>query len=134
MSQRIGIVGTGWVADRHVAALLKIPEALIAAIAGRNQGRAEELASLATAARTKAGSGFERPKVYPNWGKMLAKEELDAVFILLPPHLHGDLEVACAGRVPAALVEKPVANELAIARRALEDFDAAGTFASRRPT
>jgi predicted dehydrogenase len=109
---------------------MKIPEARIAAIAGRNQGRAEELASSATAAKPTAGSGYERPRVYPDWGEMLAKEELDAVFILLPPHLHGDLEIACAGRVPAVLVEKPLANELAIARRVLEAFDTAGTFAA----
>jgi len=123
MTQRIGIVGTGWVAEKHVAALSKIAEARIAAIAGRNIAKAGELAALAAAAGP-------RPMVYPDWGEMLAKEDLDAVFILLPPHLHGDLEIACAGRVAAVLVEKPLARDLETARRALDAFEAAGTFAA----
>lgn len=123
MAQRIGIVGTGWVADKHVEALAKVPEARIAAIAGRNAARVGELAA-------KAALSGPRPNPYSGWAEMLAAEDLDAVLILLPPHLHGDIEVACAGRVPALLIEKPVANALATAERALEAFEAAGTFAA----
>ena len=130
MIQRIGIVGTGWVTEKHIAAIGRIEGAMVTAIAGRNLGRAEELAVMASAAKAAAGSASERPKTYPDWAAMLAQEELDAVFILLPPHLHGDLEAACAARVPAVLVEKPVANELRFAMRALEAFEAAGTFAA----
>jgi predicted dehydrogenase len=68
--------------------------------------------------------------VYADWAEMLAREKLDAVFILLPPHLHGELEAACATRVPAVLVEKPLARDLATSERALEAFAAAGTFAA----
>ena len=130
MTQRIGIVGTGWVTEKHIAAIGRIAGARVTAIAGRNLGRAGELAAMAAAAKTAAGSASELPKTYPDWAAMFAREELDAVFILLPPHLHGDLEAACAARVPAVLVEKPVANALGVAMCALDAFEAAGTFAA----
>ena len=68
--------------------------------------------------------------MYADWAEMLRRERLDAVFILLPPHLHGDVEAACAGRVPAVLVEKPLGRDLATVERALAAFEAAGTFAA----
>jgi len=123
MVQRVGIVGTGWVAEKHVAALRRIPEARVVGIAGRNLARARELAAMAQ------GEG-PRAEVYGHWGEMLEKENLDALFILLPPHLHGDVEVACATCVPAVLIEKPIARDLATAYRALAAFEAAGTFAA----
>jgi len=123
MVQRIGIVGTGWVAEKHVAALSRISEAQVVGIAGRNLARARELA-------TKAQGHGGKAKVYGHWGEMLEQEDLDALFILLPPHLHGDLEVACATCVPAVLIEKPIARDLATAYRALAAFEAAGTFAA----
>jgi predicted dehydrogenase len=61
---------------------------------------------------------------------MLQGEKLDAVFILLPPHLHGDCELACAQKVPAVLVEKPIALDLATAERIAAAFARAGTFAA----
>jgi predicted dehydrogenase len=50
--------------------------------------------------------------------------------VLLPPHAHGDLELEVARRVPAALFEKPVSNDLAAAERAAEAFEKAGTLVS----
>ncbi len=126
MVQTIGIIGTGWVAGKHVDALLKIPHARIAAIAGRNTARAEELAGKVAAARAAAAG----PRVYADWAEMLAKEVLDAVFVLLPPQLHGEVEAACARCAPAVLVEKPLARDLGTAERALAAFEAAGTFAA----
>ena len=132
MKQRVGIVGTGWVAERHVEALGRIADARIAAIAGRNSARAVELAGKAARAETAKGTGATeaRPALYADWAEMLAREKLDAVFVLLPPHLHGELELTCAARVPAVLAEKPLARDLATAERALEAFAAAGTFAA----
>ncbi len=114
----IALIGTGWVAEKHIAAIGKIPGARVAAIAGRNGARLAELSSSCGAAP------------YADYREMLAKERLDAAFILLPPHLHGELELACAARVPAILVEKPVARDMATAARAAEAFEREGTFAA----
>jgi len=118
MNQNVGIVGTGWVADKHITALKKIPGVHIAAIAGRNVKRTLELSSVTGAV------------VYEDPIAMLKKEKLDAVFILLPPHLHGELEKACAEYVKAALVEKPVCNDLKKALEIQKTFEKAGTMVS----
>ncbi len=114
----IGIIGTGWVAGIHGDALVKIPGVRIAAIAGRNSGQAAKLAQ-------KYGSA-----VYGNYLDMLQKEKLDAVFICLPPHLHGEVEYACAQYVPAVLLEKPICNDLETALKIEETFKKAGTIVS----
>lgn len=115
---KVGIIGTGWVTEKHLAALQQIKEAEIVAIAGRNRGRAQELAAPVGA------------KTYDKYLPMLQRESLDAVFILLPPHLHGDLELACAEHVGAVLVEKPISTSLEQARDINETFKKAGTFVS----
>ncbi|MFU8847790.1 MAG: Gfo/Idh/MocA family protein [Opitutales bacterium] len=115
---KIGIIGTGWVAEKHLAALQKIEAADLVAIAGRNQARAQELA---------APSGA---RCYVDYLPMLERESLDAVFILLPPHLHGDLERACAEHVGAVLIEKPITTSLEQAQAINAYFKKAGTLVS----
>lgn len=118
MSLKVGIVGTGWVTGLHVESIKKIEDVQIRAICGRNVSQAEKLVA-----------GTEA-KIYDDWRKMLDKERLDAVFILLPPHLHGELEVACAQCVKGVLIEKPVCNDLPTAQRIGAVFEKAGTIVS----
>ncbi len=114
----IGIIGTGWVAGLHLDALKKIENARVVAIAGRNESRAKELAQPFGA------------KTYSTPLSMLESESLDTVFILLPPHLHGDLERACAEHVKAVLIEKPISQSLETAQAINECFKKAGTLVS----
>ncbi|MGB0414228.1 MAG: Gfo/Idh/MocA family protein [Coraliomargarita sp.] len=115
---RIGIIGTGWVTEIHLAALKQIESAQVVAIAGRNQARARELAAPFGAT------------AYESYLPMLERESLDAVFILLPPHLHGELERACAEHVGAVLLEKPIGLSLEAAQATHEQFQRAGTLVS----
>lgn len=118
MSVRVGVIGTGWVSGMHLAALKKIPEAQIVAIAGRNIARTQELARACEA------------KAYTDYHAMLAEEKLDAAMILLPPDAHGEVEKACAQCVPAVLVEKPVANNLILAQEVHAAFEKSKTLVS----
>lgn len=115
---KIGIIGTGWVVDHHLDALKQIEQVEVVAIAGRNQARARELAAPIGAT------------TYEGYLPMLERESLDAVFILLPPHLHGDLERACAEHVGAVLVEKPITHCLEQAQEIHAHFQRAGTLVS----
>lgn len=115
---RIGIIGTGWVTGLHLDALKEIDGAEVVAIAGRNETRAKELVEPWKAKR------------YVDPLKMLAKESLDAAFILLPPHLHGDLERACSEHVKGVLVEKPISQALDTAQQIHGYFKKAGTIVS----
>lgn len=118
MSIKIGIIGTGWVTELHLKALQTIDSAEVVAIAGRNQKRAAELAE-PWKAKT-----YEKPL------QMLSKESLDAAFILLPPHLHGELERACSEHVKGVLIEKPISQSLKTAQEINGQFQKAGTIVS----
>ena len=114
----VGLIGTGWAAERHAAALGRIEGVRVAAIAGRNAARLDRLCRSSGAA------------AYADYREMLRRERLDAVLVLLPPHLRGEPEIACAAAVPAVLVEKPVARDLDTALRVGEAFERAGTVAA----
>ncbi|GAB1484296.1 hypothetical protein MASR2M78_31140 [Treponema sp.] len=127
-SVRVGIIGTGWVCDHHVQALGKIDEAQIVGIAGRNIPRAKELAAIAEAGIGNAGA--LTPGVFADYKEMVDTTKPDAVLILLPPHLHGELEFYCAQRVKALLIEKPITNELSQAEEIAASFAKHGTLVS----
>ncbi len=97
---RIGFVGAGVIASRHLGNLLEFPDVEIAAVADPVAERAEGLAARC-AART-----------YPDHSAMLAEERLDAIYICVPPHAHGAPELDAVGAGVPFFVEKPVAVDL----------------------
>jgi predicted dehydrogenase len=100
---RIGMVGAGAVAARHVRALLAMDGVEVAAVADPAPERARELAGEAGAA------------AYPNHMELLAAERLDAVYICVPPFAHGAPELAVIDAGLPMFVEKPVAIDQATA-------------------
>jgi myo-inositol 2-dehydrogenase / D-chiro-inositol 1-dehydrogenase len=94
---RIGMVGAGAVAARHLRALLAMDGVEVAAVADPALERARELAGEAGAA------------AYPNHMELLAAERLDAVYICVPPFAHGAPELAVIDAGLPMFVEKPVA-------------------------
>lgn len=115
MDTRIGLIGTGWVSALHIASLGKIAGVKIAAVAGNTVEKAMKIAAPIGA------------KAYDDYREMLKHENLDAVYILMPPHVHGEMEKACAAAVPAVFIEKPIANNLATAMELEAVFAAQGT-------
>src|SRR5918992_2253266 len=94
---RIGMVGAGAVAARHLRTLLAMDGVEVAAVADPALERAKELAAEAGAA------------VYPNHMELLEAERLDAVYICVPPFAHGAPELAAIDAGLPMFVEKPVA-------------------------
>ncbi len=120
MTFRVALIGTGWVADHHIRALKSLADVQLVAIAGRNRDRTRELSTRAEA----------RAYEFDDVAAMLKSESLDAAFVCLPPHLHGEIEQRCAEHVPAVFIEKPITCDLGVARRASEAFAKAGTLVS----
>ena len=87
---RIAFIGSGF-AQQHMAALAQIPEAQIVAICSRNENTARQI----------IGKSEINYYAFDNYLSMLKNEKLNAVYICLPPHLHGDIEFACAEQVKA---------------------------------
>jgi myo-inositol 2-dehydrogenase / D-chiro-inositol 1-dehydrogenase len=100
---RIGMVGAGAVAARHVRTLLAMDGIEVAGVADPALERARELAGLAGAA------------AYPNHMELLDGERLDAVYICVPPFAHGAPELAVIDAGLPMFVEKPVAIDQATA-------------------
>jgi myo-inositol 2-dehydrogenase / D-chiro-inositol 1-dehydrogenase len=100
---RIGMVGAGAVAARHVRTLLAMDGVELAGVADPALERAKELAGEAGAA------------AYPNHMELLAAERLDAVYICVPPFAHGAPELAVIDAGLPMFVEKPVAIDQATA-------------------
>ena len=94
---RIGMVGAGAVAARHLRTLLAMDGVEVAAVADPALERAKELAAEAGAA------------AYPNHMELLEAERLDAVYICVPPFAHGAPELAVIDAGLPMFVEKPVA-------------------------
>jgi myo-inositol 2-dehydrogenase/D-chiro-inositol 1-dehydrogenase len=97
---RIGMVGAGAVAARHLRTLQAMEGVEVAAVADPALERARDLADPAGAA------------VYPNHMELLAAEPLDAVYICVPPFAHGAPELAVIEAGLPFFVEKPVAIDL----------------------
>lgn len=100
---RLGIVGAGAVAQRHVDRLSEVPGARVVAVADVAAKSAKALARSAGAA------------AYPDHRAMLEAEHLDGLYVCVPPFAHGPPERdALAAGLPV-FVEKPLAAGLGVA-------------------
>jgi predicted dehydrogenase len=111
---RVACVGTGFIAGRHLAALSGFEDVEVVAVADAVPERAEEAAARAGA----------RP--YSDGLNLLETEELDAVWLCVPPFAHGPLESAALDRGLPFFVEKPLAVDLATAQQLAERVAAVG--------
>jgi predicted dehydrogenase len=100
---RVGFVGAGIIANRHVGNLLAFEDVQVAAVADLVPDRATTLAA-------RAGC-----PAYADLDHMLDRESLDAVYICVPPYAHGAPEQAVIARGLPFFVEKPLAVDLATA-------------------
>lgn len=101
---RIGFVGCGKNGRGHLNQLHKIADAEVVAVCD-----AQESLAAGAAEGTSA-------KAYTNFDQMLDGTELDAVYLSVPPFVHGDMEFALIERNLPFYVEKPVALDLKLGR------------------
>ena len=94
---RFGIIGPGKVAYLHAAALSRIEDVQLVAVAGRNEERTR---SLAVAHGARADTGLEA---------MLEHRDVDAVVICTPHPLHAEQAITAARAGVHVIVEKPMA-------------------------
>lgn len=122
-----GIVGLGRIARLEIApAIASLAEDDLVAVTSRDQGRADAFAREHQARRA-----------YDNYEAMLADDDVEAVYIATPNSLHADQVVAAARAGKHVLCDKPLATNVADARRAVEACKNAGrrlgiTFQTRR--
>jgi predicted dehydrogenase/glycosyltransferase involved in cell wall biosynthesis len=100
---RIGFIGAGGIAQRHLGVLGEFDDVEVVAVVDVDQARAVEAAS-------RSGG-----RAFRDAAAMLEEVALDALFICIPPFAHGEPErLAIAHGLPF-FVEKPIALDLAAA-------------------
>ena len=123
MAVRIGFVGAGGRTGRELLDLVQVPEAEIAALCDVDVPRCRQAVDQVRdrTARGQDAAATERanaldPAIYPDVYRMLEGSELDAVYVSLPPFVHGEIEHAIIDAGKALFVEKPVSLTRTAAR------------------
>jgi predicted dehydrogenase/nucleoside-diphosphate-sugar epimerase len=96
--RKIGLLGTGYIADWHAGALRAVPGVSLVAVCDRDERRAGAFA---------VRHGIKR--VSNSLEAMLSEGQVDAIHVLLPPDLHARAAGAIIDAGIDVLLEKPMA-------------------------
>jgi predicted dehydrogenase len=102
---RIGFVGCGKNGRGHLNQLRQIDDADVVAVCDTQQTLAAQ-----------AAEGTDA-KAYSNFHQMLKETELDAVYLSVPPFVHGEMEFALIDSGIPFYVEKPVSLDINLGRQ-----------------
>jgi myo-inositol 2-dehydrogenase/D-chiro-inositol 1-dehydrogenase len=97
---RVGFVGVGGIAGVHLKFVSAAADAKIVAVCDVNPAQLDKIA-------TQYGA-----KAYGDTKKMLDSEQLDAVYVCVPPFAHTDQELLVCERKLGLFVEKPLTTTL----------------------
>jgi predicted dehydrogenase len=111
---RVGLIGCGFIGTRHLRNLVGWDDVEVVAVGDPDPARAAAAAELAGA------------RSYGDEGELIAGEELDAVWICVPPFAHGPPERAAIERDLPMFVEKPLAADLDTAEEIAAAVGSAG--------
>jgi predicted dehydrogenase len=119
---RVGVVGCGVVATAYYLPFL-MRYADLVAVCDTNSRRTEQCARL-----------FGVPEQYDDYADMLARSDIEAVFILTAPGTHVPFTLAAVESGRHVLVQKPMATNVEDARRIAAAVRAAGVKALIEPS
>ncbi|MET3896338.1 putative dehydrogenase [Devosia sp. UYZn731] len=111
---RIGFIGVGGIAQRHLGVLEQFGDVDLVGFADPDFDRA-------VAAASRFGA-----RAYPDHTPLLDDASLDAVYICIPPFAHGDAERAVIARGLPFFVEKPLSLDIDLADALAREISAAG--------
>lgn len=113
MAIRVGFIGTGGISKMHRRNLTQIPDVEIVALCDVVEEKA------------KAAATEHNARFYTDYRKMLKKEDLNAVYVCVPPFGHGAPEIAAIKAGLHLFVEKPVHVDSRKAEKLAEQIAAA---------
>lgn len=96
---KVGIIGTGWIAEAHVKSYKNMPDVEIVAGADLIEGKAEKFFKK---------FGVENVRCYPDHKSMLENEELDAVSVCTYNMTHAECTIDALNKGVNVLLEKPM--------------------------
>lgn len=110
---RVAVVGTGWIGAEHIDLLTRLGQRPVA-VCDVERERAERAAP-------------DGARVYDDWGELLEREELDAVWVATPPLHHAGPAVTALERGIPVYLEKPIARTLDDAATIVATAERTGT-------
>lgn len=103
----IAVIGVGVIGKRHIQEILDNEQCRLVAIADPSPEAQSYASSL-------------RVALYREYHELLDEVHVDAVIICTPNHAHVEVAIACIDRGIPVLIEKPIADDLASARKLAE--------------
>lgn len=97
---RVGLIGTGWIAEEHIRQYLKFPDVDMVAMADLIPGKAEKFCR-------RFGIDPATVHFYPDHKSMLENEQLDAVSICTYNATHAECAIDALNAGVNVLLEKP---------------------------
>src|SRR5512140_2532101 len=108
---KVGIIGSQFEADIHVASMQMVPEAAeVLAIASPTPGHAEELARR-----------YGVSRAFTDYRQMLAEPDIEMITITAPNRLHAQMTIDAARRGMHVVCEKPLCMTLDEADQMIEE-------------
>src|SRR5687767_9067801 len=113
----VGIIGSGFIADLHAAAIAMVPEIDLVAVASPSKGKA-------------AAFAHERgiPHAYEDYRSLLERRDIHLVSLALPNDRHAEAAIAAAAAGKHIICEKPLCRTLEEADRMIAACREAGVF------
>jgi len=97
---RVGIIGTGFIGPAHIEALRRLGSVEVVALAERDEALAREKAAQ-----------LNVPSVFSDYRDLLKMQDIDAVHICSPNHLHYPMAKEALAAGMHVICEKPLAIE-----------------------
>ena len=115
---RIGLIGVGWMGSHHGHNILRNPQAELVGIASRtcDQDKLKQFP---------VTEGVSR-RCYKHYEDLLEQDDLNAVVIASPNHVHAEQAVAAAQAGKHIYLEKPMALNLDDCKRIVREVKQAG--------
>lgn len=111
---RMGMIGVGFMGELHAKVIKEIPNAELVAVADINENTAKRVADT---------YGCD---AYTDYNELLARDDIDAVTIVVPEDYHLEPAVAAARAGKHILLEKPIAKTTEEALKIKKAADEAG--------
>lgn len=118
---KVGIIGTGWIAESHIQSYKNMKDVEIVAAADLIPGKAEKFMER---------FGVTGVRFYPDHQSMLDNEKLDAVSVCTYNVTHAVCTIAALKKGIPVLLEKPMSVTLEEAIEIVEAEKKSGTFVS----
>ena len=105
---KVALIGTGWYGKMDLWRLMQVAPTEVVALCDVDRNMLEEAAKL-TMNRKEGG---KKPKLYEDYKKMLAENELDIVLVATPDHWHALAAIDCIKSGANVYLQKPISVDV----------------------